>query len=106
MLPSTSTVDPFLKDYPIGHKNVVFQDRSSLVRGLIILKFRHSARYMQSFKMGGLMEMVSQDRFHCTCPIVFTPNSAMTNINITFALHLACFSNLNFNLDVVAAKLI
>ncbi len=30
-----STVVPVLKDHPIGHKNVVHQDRWSLVTGLL-----------------------------------------------------------------------
>ena len=40
LLPTTiaSTVKPVLKDNPIGHKNVVCQDRWSLVTGSVILK--------------------------------------------------------------------
>ncbi len=33
-----NTVEPVLKDHPIGHKNVVCQDRWSLVTGSIILE--------------------------------------------------------------------
>ncbi len=34
------TVEPVLKDHPIGHKNVVCQDRWFLVTGSVILKCR------------------------------------------------------------------
>ena len=34
------TVEPVLKDHSIGHKNVVCQDRWSLMTGSIILKCR------------------------------------------------------------------
>ncbi len=37
-IPAACTVEPVLKDYPIGHENVVFQDRWSLVTGSIVLK--------------------------------------------------------------------
>ncbi len=50
----TYTVESALKDYPIGHKNMVFQDRWSLVTGSVALKCRLSARSMWSFKTGGL----------------------------------------------------
>ena len=36
----TSAVEPVLKDHPIGHKNVVCQDRWSLVTGSVIFKCR------------------------------------------------------------------
>ena len=32
------TVEPVLKDHPIGHRNVVCQDRWSLVTGSVIMK--------------------------------------------------------------------
>ena len=35
------TVEPVLKDHPIDHKNVVCQDRWSLVTGSVILKCRY-----------------------------------------------------------------
>ncbi len=35
-----NTVEPVLKDHPIGHKNVVCQDRWSLVTGSAVLKCR------------------------------------------------------------------
>ncbi len=38
------TVKPSLKDHPIGHKNVVCQDRWSLVTGSVILKCRSYCR--------------------------------------------------------------
>ncbi len=34
------TVEPVLKDQPIGHKNVVSQDRWSFVTGSVVLKSR------------------------------------------------------------------
>ncbi len=34
------TVEALLKDHPIGHKNVVSQDRWSLVTGSVMLKCR------------------------------------------------------------------
>ncbi len=34
------TVEPVLKDYPIGHTNVVFQDKWSLVTGSVYIKCR------------------------------------------------------------------
>ena len=36
----STTVEPILKDHPIGHKNVVCQDRWSLVTGSVLLKCR------------------------------------------------------------------
>ncbi len=36
--PLLSTVEPMLEDHPIGHKNIVSQDRWSLVTGSFTLK--------------------------------------------------------------------
>ncbi len=61
------TVEPVLKDHPICHKNVVFQDRWSLVTGLVILKCRSFYRKcMVCQDRWSLMAVVPQDRFHCT----------------------------------------
>ncbi len=54
---SLSTVEPVLKDHPIGHTNVASQhaqDRWSLVTGSITLKLGLSDRNIWSFKAGGL----------------------------------------------------
>ncbi len=48
----TDTVEPLLKDHPIGHKYMVPQDRWSLVTGWVALKCRLSARSIWSFKTG------------------------------------------------------
>ncbi len=45
------TVKPVLKDHIIGYNNVVYQDRRSLVTGLVI---GPSARNVWSFKIDGL----------------------------------------------------
>ena len=37
-LTESNTVEPVLKDHPIGHKNLVCQDRWSLATGSVILK--------------------------------------------------------------------
>ena len=52
------TVEPVLEDSPIGYENVVSQDRWSLIEVWNLLPG------IQSFKTGGLMAVVSQDRFH------------------------------------------
>ncbi len=66
MKPITSTVEPVLKDHPIGHKNVVCQDRWSLVTGSVILKCRpFCQKYVVCQDRWSLMAVVSQDRFHC-----------------------------------------
>ncbi len=62
---NVDTVEPVLKDHPIGHKNIVAQDRWSLVTytlecrtfcpKLVVLQDRWS-----------LMAVISPDRFHCT----------------------------------------
>ncbi len=58
------TVEPVLKDHPIGHTNVVSQDRWSLVTGLITLKCRTFCQeYLVSQDRWSLMAVVSQDRF-------------------------------------------
>ncbi len=63
----TCTAEPVLKDHPIGHKNVVCQDRWSLVTGLVILKCRYFCqKSVVSQDRLSLMAVVSQDRFHCT----------------------------------------
>ncbi len=49
-----STVECVLKDHPIGHKNVVSQDRWFLVTGSVILKVGPSAKNVWSLKTGGL----------------------------------------------------
>ncbi len=48
------TVEPVLKDHPIGPQNVVCQDRWSLTIGLIVLNLGPSAKNVWSFKTGGL----------------------------------------------------
>ncbi len=61
-----NTVEPVLKDHPIGHKDVVFQDRWSLVTGAIALKYRTFCQKNLVFQdRWSLMAVVSQDRFHC-----------------------------------------
>ncbi len=59
-----NTVEPVLKDHPIGHTNVVSQDRWSLVTGSITLKWRTSSQVVFQDRWS-LMAMVSQDMFHC-----------------------------------------
>ncbi len=54
-----------LKDHPIGHKNVVCQDRWSLVTGSVILKCRSLCQKCVVCQgRWSLMAVVSQDRFH------------------------------------------
>ena len=48
-----NTVEPVLKDHPIGRKNVVCQDKWSLVTGSVILKCRSFCQ-----KMCGLLRQV------------------------------------------------
>ncbi len=48
-----STVEPVLKDHPISHKNVVCQDRWSLVTGLNLLKRRSFCQKWWFVKTGG-----------------------------------------------------
>ncbi len=61
-----------LKNHPIGHKNVVCQDRWSLVTGSVILKFRFFCQNVWSIKTGGLSWQWSLKigfTVHCTCCI-------------------------------------
>ncbi len=59
------TVEPVLKDCPTGHKNVVSQERWSLWWQVqLYWHVGPSDKNMWSFKTGGLMAVVSQDRFH------------------------------------------
>ncbi len=63
----TITVEPVLKGHPIGHKNVVCQDRWSLVTGSVIWKCRSFCRKCVVCQdRWSFMPVVSQDRFHCT----------------------------------------
>ncbi len=60
------TVEPVLKDHLTGYKNVVCQDRWSLVTGSVILKGRSFCRKSVVCQdRWSVMEVVSQDRFHC-----------------------------------------
>ncbi len=69
---STDTVEPVLKHCHIGHKNVVSQDRWSLVTGSLTLNTHvHVCRtfcqeHLVFQDRRSLMPVVSQDRFHCT----------------------------------------
>ena len=56
----------FLKDHPIGHENVVCQNRWSLVTGSVILKWRSFRRKCVVCQERSLMVVVSRERFHCT----------------------------------------
>ncbi len=59
------TVEPILKDHPIGHTNVV--SLHSLVTGSITLKCSiFLQEYLVFQDRWPLMVVVSQDRFHCT----------------------------------------
>ena len=62
-----STVEPVLKDHPIGPKNVVSQDRWSLVTGSVALK---SGTFCQEYVVlqdrWSSVAVVAQYRFHCT----------------------------------------
>ncbi len=61
------TVEPILKDCPIGHKNVVCQDRWSLVTGSVILKYTaFCQKCVVCQDRWSLMVVVSQDQLHCT----------------------------------------
>ena len=64
---NNDTVEPSLKDHPIGQKNVVSQDKWSLATGSVILKCRTFCQECVAFEdRWSLMGVVSQDRFHCT----------------------------------------
>ncbi len=58
-------VEPILKDHPIGHKNVVCQDRWSLVTGSVMLKCRSFCQKCMVFQDRWSLAVVSWDRFHC-----------------------------------------
>ncbi len=60
-----TTVESVLKDHPICHKNVVFQDMWSLVTGSVILKCRSCQKWVVCQDRWSLMAVVSQERFHC-----------------------------------------
>ncbi len=59
-----SAVEPTTKDWPIGHKNVVSQDRGLV----IVLTCGSSTTNMWYFNQNwwSLTAKVSQDRFHCS----------------------------------------
>ncbi len=63
------TVEPVLEDHPMGHKNVVSQDRWSLVTGLTTMKCMTLCQeYLVFQDRWSLMAVVFQDRFYCiTC---------------------------------------
>ncbi len=62
----TNTVEPALKDHPIGHKNMVSQDRWSLVTGSVALKCgTFCQEYVVLQGRWSLIAVVFQDRFHC-----------------------------------------
>ncbi len=68
---SKSTVEPLLKDNPIGHKIMVSKDRWSLLTGSFTLKcltFWQELMVLQD--RWSLMVVVSQDRFHCISFVV------------------------------------
>ncbi len=61
------TVKPFLKDHPMGHTNVVSEDRWSLVAGSITLQYRtFSPKYLVFQDRWSFIAVVSQEMFHCT----------------------------------------
>ncbi len=61
------TVQPVLKDHPMGHKNLVCEDRWSLVTGSVMLKCRSFCPKCVVFQdRWSLMAVVSHDRFHCS----------------------------------------
>ncbi len=60
------TIEPVLKDHPIGHKNVVCQDRWSLVTGSVILNCRSFCqKCVVCQDRWFLLAVVSQDWFYC-----------------------------------------
>ncbi len=62
-----TTVEPALKDRRIGHKNMVSQDRWSLMTLSVALKRgTFCQRYVILQDRWSFMALVSQDRFHCT----------------------------------------
>ena len=63
---SCTTVEPVLKDHPIGHKNVVHQDRWWKVTGSVILKYKSFCqKSVVCEDRWSLMAVVFQDRFRC-----------------------------------------
>ncbi len=61
-----TVVEPVLKDYTMGHANVVSGDRWSLVAGSITLRCRtFRQKYVVFQCKWSFMPVVSQDRFHC-----------------------------------------
>ncbi len=61
-----NTVEPLLKDHTIGHKNVVCQNRWSLVIGSVILQCRSFCpKCVVCQDRWSPLAVVSQDRFHC-----------------------------------------
>ncbi len=59
------TVEPVLKDHPTDHKNVVCQDRWSLVTASIMLKCKSFCQNCVVCQdRWFVMAVVSQDRFH------------------------------------------
>ncbi len=61
--PFLSTVESILKDHPISHENVVFQDRWSLLTGSII---NENIGLSFARKPGLSRQVVSHGRFHCS----------------------------------------
>ncbi len=63
------TVEPVSKDHLIRRKNMVSQDRWSLVTGSIVLKCKAFCQECVPSR-----QVVSQDRFHCT-PMILKVHS-------------------------------
>ncbi len=86
---NTSTVEPVLKDHPVDHKNMVSQDRWSLVTGSFTLKYVTFCKTQVALQdRWSLMAVVSQDRFHCskTCEVLTSTNALM----VTDLRHTIC----------------
>ena len=63
------TVEPVLEDRPIGHKNVVSQDRWSLVTGSVAMKYRTLCQeYMVFQDRWSLMAVICLYTLYCTLP--------------------------------------
>ena len=59
-------LEPVLTNHPIGHKNMISQDRWSLVTGWFTLKCKTFCPKLVVLQdRWSLMAVVSQDRFHC-----------------------------------------
>ncbi len=81
MYRNVNAVEPVLKDHPIGHKNVVSQDRWPLVTGSITLKCGTFCQEYLVFKdRWSFMVLVSQDRFYCN--VIFVYKTYKTKIYI------------------------